>query len=127
MTILIAFHQSCYRNFKTYYQQKVQTEWADAFPPGVSYHRFIQWVPGTLVPMCAYLRSCFGKCSGISFMNSTCIKVCHNRSLPQHKVFADKAARGKTSVDWFFGFKLHLVVNDARRVVQYHIDSGEHR
>ncbi|WP_445242924.1 transposase [Microcoleus sp. N3A4] len=60
-------------------------------------------------------------------MNSTCIKVCHNRSLPQHKVFADKAARGKTSVDWFFGFKLHLVVNDARRVVQYHIDSGEHR
>jgi len=105
----------------------VQTEWADAFPGGVSYHRFIQWVPGTLVPMCAYLRSCFGKCSGISFMNSTCIKVCHNRSLPQHKVFADLAARGKTSVDWFFGFKLHLVVNDARRVVQYHIDSGEHR
>jgi hypothetical protein len=71
MTILIAFHQSCYRNFKTYYQAKVQTEWAEAFPGLVSYQRFIEWVPGTLVPMCAYLRSCFGKCSGISFMDST--------------------------------------------------------
>lgn len=53
MTILIAFHQSCYRNFKTYYQEKVQAEWADAFPGLVSYQRFIEWVPGTLVPMCA--------------------------------------------------------------------------
>lgn len=112
MTILIAFHQSCYRNFKAYYQKKVQTEWADAFPGLVSYQRFIEWVPSTLVPMCAYLRSCFGKCRGISFMDSTSLKVCHNRRIPQHKVFEDLAARGKTSVDWFFGFKLHLVVND---------------
>ena len=87
MTILIAFHQSCYRNFKTYYQAKVQTEWADAFPGLVSYQRFIEWVPGTLVPMCAYLRSCFGRCSGISFMDSTALKVCHNRRIAQHKVF----------------------------------------
>jgi hypothetical protein len=103
MTILIGFHQSCYRNFKTYYQEKVQTEWAAAFPGLVSYQRFIEWVPGTLVPMCVYLRSCFGKCSGISFMDSTCIKVCHNRRINQHKVFEGLAARGKTSVDWFFG------------------------
>jgi hypothetical protein len=55
MTIVIAFHQSCYRNFKTYYQEKVQTERAGAFPGLVSYQRFIEWVPETLVPMCAYL------------------------------------------------------------------------
>ncbi|MBW4541654.1 MAG: IS982 family transposase, partial [Myxacorys chilensis ATA2-1-KO14] len=79
MTILIGFHQSCYRNFKAYYQEKVQTEWAQAFPGLVSYHRFVEWIPGTLVPMCAYLRSCFGKCSGISFMDSTALRVCHNR------------------------------------------------
>ena len=64
MTILIAFHQSSCRNFKAYYQEKVQTEWADAFPGLVSYQRFIEWVPSTLVPMCTYLRSCFGKCRG---------------------------------------------------------------
>lgn len=124
MTISIAFHQSCYRNFKTYYQEKVQAEWADAFPGLVSYQRFIEWVPGTLVPMCAYLRSCFGKCSGISFMDSTCIKVCHNRRIGQHKVFEDLAARGKTSVDWFFGFKLHLVVNDRGELLNIILTPG---
>lgn len=124
MTILIGFHQSCYRNFKTYYQEKVQTEWADAFPGLVSYQRFIEWVPGTLVPMCAYLRSCFGKCSGISFMDSTSLKVCHNRRIQQHRVFENLAARGKTSVDWFFGFKLHLVVNDRGELLNIMLTPG---
>ncbi len=112
------------RNFKTYYQEKVQAEWADAFPGLVSYHRFIEWVPGMLVPMCAYLRSCFGKCSGISFMDSTSLKVCHNRRIKQHKVFEDLAARGKTSVDWFKGFKLHLVVNDRGELLNMILTPG---
>lgn len=124
MTILIAFHQSCYRNFKTYYQQKVQTQWAGDFPGLVSYQRFIEWVPSTLVPMCAYLRSCFGSCSGISFLDSTCLKVCHNRRIPQHKVFENLAARGKTSVDWFFGFKLHLVVNERGELLNVILTPG---
>jgi transposase len=124
MTILIGFHQSCYRNFKTYYQEKVQPEWAQAFPGLVSYQRFVEWIPSTLVPMCAYLRSCFGKCSGISFMDSTALKVCHNRRIKQHKVFEDLAARGKTSVDWFFGFKLHLVVNDRGELLNIILTPG---
>jgi hypothetical protein len=124
MTLLIAFHQSCYRHFKTYYQAKVQTEWAEAFPGLVSYQRFIEWVPSTLVPLCAYLRSCFGKCSGISFMDSTALKVCHNRRIKQHKVFEDLAARGKTSVAWFFGFKLHLVVNDRGELLNMMLTPG---
>lgn len=124
MTILIGFHQSCYRNFKTYYQEKVQAEWADAFPAVVSYQRFIDWVPSTLVPMCSYLRSCFGKCSGISFIDSTALKVCHNRRIKQHKVFEDLAARGKTSVDWFSSFKLHLVVNDGGELLNILLTPG---
>lgn len=124
MTILIAFHQSCYRNFKTYYQQKVQADWAEAFPGLVSYQRFIEWVPSTLVPMCAYLRSCFGNCSGISFLDSTPLRVCHNRRIERHKVFEDLAARGKTSVDWFFGFKLHLVVNDRGELLNIVLTPG---
>lgn len=132
MTILIGFHQSCYRNFKTYYQEKVQAEWVTEFPGIVSYPRFIDWVPSTLVPMCAYLRSCFGQCSGISFMDSTALKVCHNRRIRQHKVFEDLAARGKTSVVhlrwgealWFFGFKLHLVVNDRGELLNVILTPG---
>ncbi len=74
--------------------------------------------------MCAYLRACFGKCSGISFMDSTSLKVCHNRRIEQHKVFEDLAARGKTSVDWFFGFKLHLVVNDRGELLNIILTPG---
>jgi len=124
MTILIGFHQSCYRNFKAYYQKKVQAEWTAEFPGLVSYQRFIDWVPSTLVPLCAYLRSCFAQCSGISFMDSTALKVCHNRRIKQHKVFKDLAARGKTSVDWFFGFKLHLVVNDRGELLNFVLTPG---
>jgi hypothetical protein len=119
MTILIGFHQSCYRNFKTYYREKVQSQWQDAFPGLVSYQRFVEWMPSALLPLCAYLRSCFGACSGISFMDSTSLKVCHNRRIRQHQVFKNLAARGKTSVDWFFGFKLHLVVNDKGELLNF--------
>lgn len=112
MTIMIGFHQSCYRNFKAYFQDKVQVQWQAYFPGLVSYHRFVEWMPSTLLPLCAYLRSCFGSCTGISFLDSTSLKVCHNRRINQHRVFQNLAARGKTSVDWFFGFKLHLVVNE---------------
>lgn len=124
MTILIAFHQSSYRNFKAYYQQKVQQDWRQAFPTLGSYQRFVEWMPSALLPLCAYLRSCFGTCTGISFMDSTSLKVCHNRRIQQHRVFKDLAARGKTSVDWFFGFKLHVVVNDKGELLNFVLTPG---
>jgi hypothetical protein len=124
MTILIGFHQSYYRNFKTYYQELVCCHLQSAFPGLVSYGRFVEWMPSALLPLCAYLRSCFGSCSGISFMDSTSLKVCHNRRIPQHKVFQNLAARGKTSVDWFFGFKLHLVVNDKGELLNFVLTPG---
>jgi hypothetical protein len=124
MTILIGFHQSCYRNFKSYYVEKVQMQWGKDFPGLVSYQRFVEWTPSTLIPLCAYLRSCFGQCTGISFMDSTCLKVCHNRRIGQHRVFKNLAARGKTSVDWFFGFKLHLVINDRGELLNCQVTPG---
>lgn len=124
MTILVGFHQSCYRNFKTYYQELVQCHFQSAFPGLVSYGRFVEWMPSALLPLCGYLRSCFGDCSGISFIDSTSLKVCHNRRILQHKVFENLAARGKTSVDWFFGFKLHLVVNDQGELLNFVLTPG---
>jgi len=112
LTILIAFHSSAYRNFNAFYTQRVCVHWHSAFPGLVRYHRFVEWMPSALVPLCAYLRHCFGKCTGTSFIDSTSLKVCHNRRISRHRVFKDLAARGKTSVDWFFGFKLHLVINE---------------
>jgi transposase len=124
MTILIAFHQSAYRNFKVFYLEKVKTHWQSAFPALVSYQRFVEWMPDALLPLCAYLRHCFGSCTGISFMDSTSLKVCHNRRIQQHKVFEGYAKRGKTSVDWFFGFKLHLVVNDQGELLNIIVTAG---
>ncbi|MDJ0694018.1 MAG: transposase [Mastigocoleus sp. MO_188.B34] len=64
------------------------------------------------MPLCVYLKHCFGQCTGIGFIDATSLKVCHNRRIANHKVFDGLAARGKTSVYWFFGFKLHIVVNE---------------
>ena len=112
MTIITLFHASSYRNFKAYYTEQVLKHYAGAFPRLVSYQRFVELMPSALVPLCGYLQTRKGHCSGISFVDSTSLKVCHNRRIHSHKVFAGCARRGKTSVDWFFGFKLHLVTND---------------
>jgi len=112
MTILVLFHQQHYRTFKDFYLDHVCTHLRSEFPKLVSYSRFVSWIPSTLLPLCVYLKHCFGECTGISFVDSTSLKVCHNRRISRHRVFANLAARAKTSVGWFFGFKLHLVVSE---------------
>lgn len=124
MTIVIVFHQWRYRDFKTFYTQHVCVYWRSAFPGLVSYGRFVEWMPSVLLPLCVYLRCRFGDCRRISFIDSTSIKVCHNRRINSHKVFAGIAARGKTSVDWFFGFRLHLVVNDQGELLNFSLSAG---
>jgi hypothetical protein len=112
MTILILFHQSHYRTFKAFYTEYASVHLRGEFPGLVSYSRFVEFTPTVLLPLCGYLKHCFGGCTGISFMDATTLAVCDNRRIPQHKVFANLAERGKTSMGWFYGFKLHLVVND---------------
>ena len=66
MTLLIAFHQSQFRNFKAFYLGFVCLHWRKAFPLLVSYNRFIEYISSAIVPLCAYLHSLFGKCTGIT-------------------------------------------------------------
>src|SRR5512143_2133725 len=112
MTILIHFHQSHYRTFKAYYLLYVCRHLAEAFPNRLSYNRLVAVIPAALVPLCVYLLSLKGLVTGIALIDATSLVVCHNRRLQSHKVFQSVARRGKTSVGWFYGFKLHLVVND---------------
>lgn len=112
MTILIHFHQSHYRTFKAYYTEHVQLHLTSEFPHLVSYQRFVALIPGVMVPMLAYLQSRYGPCTGISFIDSTSLAVCDPKRISGHRVFAVDAKRGKTSMGWFFGFKLHVAVND---------------
>lgn len=124
MTIIVLFHASQYRNFKAYYIEQVMKQYAGAFPRLVSYSRFVELMPSALVPLCGYLQTRKGRCSGISFIDSTSLKVCHNRRIHSHKVFAECARRGKTSVDWFYGFKLHLVINDCGELLSLRLTPG---
>lgn len=118
------FTQAHDRNFKHYYLDHVCVYWVSEFPRLPSYNRLIEWMPSTLLPLCVDLKRCFGDCTGISFIDATSIKVCHNRRIPRHRVFQEIAARGKTSVDWLFGFKLHLVVNDQGELLNLQITPG---
>ncbi|HSM81253.1 MAG TPA: IS982 family transposase [Nodosilinea sp.] len=110
--------------YKAFYCKYVCVHWREAFPSLVSYNRFVEWMPSALLPLCVYLKHCFGACTGISFIDSSSLKVCHNRRIRRHKVFRGLAARGKISVDWFFGFKLHLVVNDQGELLNIQITPG---
>jgi hypothetical protein len=124
MTILIAFHTSPYRDFKAFYTTEVHQHWRAEFPNAVSYSRFVDFIPSTLIPLCAYLRHCYGTCTGITFVDATALAVCHNRRIAQHRVFAGLAQRGKTALGWFYGFKLHLLVNDKGELLAIALSPG---
>ena len=124
MTILILFQQSGYRTFKGFYTQYVQVHLRAEFPQLVSYTRFVELMPRMVVPLAVYLHTQLGTCTGISFIDSTALAVCKNPRIGQHRVFALDARRGKTSVGWFYGFKLHLVVNDRGELLAFCLTPG---
>jgi hypothetical protein len=125
MTILIHFHQSHYRNFKAYYCEHVLVHLRSEFPGLVSYTRFVDYIPSALLPLCAYFQKmCLGDCTGVSFIDSTSLDVCLTQRIASHKVFSGLAERGKTSTGWFFGFKLHLVINDRGELLSIHLTPG---
>lgn len=99
--------------------------WGDLFPRLVSYNRFIELQQRHFIPFAMYLKThCLGKCSGISFIDSTTLKVCKNQRIHNHKVFNGLAKRGKSSMGWFFGFKLHLVCNEKGELLSFYLTQG---
>jgi len=124
LTILVWYHMIGYRDFKRYYTEYVQKELRWAFPRQVSYTRFVELERDALVPLCAYLRTRLGRCTGIAFIDSTPLAVCHNRRIPSHRVFAEQAGRSQNSMGWFYGFKLHLVINDEGELLNWCLTPG---
>lgn len=124
MTILIYFHYSHYRDFKTYYLTYVCGNLAKEFPNLLSYKRFVALTRQTLAPLSAYLQSLKKTSDGIAFVDSTTITVCHPKRISSHKVFAGIAAIGKSTKGWFYGFKLHLVCNHRGELISCRITPG---
>lgn len=125
MTIIVYFHASHYRDFKHYYTEYVEVYLRPYFPDLVSYSRFVELMPRALVPLCNYLHTRKGRCTGITFVDSTPLAVCHNKRIGRHKVFDGYATRGKCSMGWYFGFKLHLMVNDQGELLAFRVSPGE--
>ena len=124
MTLLIAFHQSGYRTLKHFYERHVCVYWRAEFPHLVSYSRFVQLQKEMLTLLTFYLSANFGSCTGISFVDSTRLRVCDNKRISSHRVFATEAGRSKTSMGWFYGFKLHLVINENGELLDVALTAG---
>src|SRR5699024_3437730 len=78
----------------------------------------------SIIPLCSYLQSMMGDCTGISYIDSTKIAVCHNKRIYRHKVFKGLATRGKSSMGWFYGFKLHAIINHKGELVSVKVTAG---
>ncbi len=120
MTILIAFQFGSFRNFKHYYLFFIKEHLKSFFPRAVSYNRFVELESRVFFQMMFFLNlSAFGHCSGISFVDSTMIPVCHNLRRYTNKVFKGLATDGKGTMGWCHGFKLHFVCNDRGEIITF--------
>lgn len=125
MTICCLFHQiNGYRNFKSFYNLHIRGVLRKYFPNIVSYGRFVELMQLAALPLYHFLGTRIGKCTGIAFIDSTKIVVCHNKRISSHKVFKGLAERGKSSMGWFFGFKLHLIISEQGELLAVSLTPG---
>ena len=123
-TIVIAFHGSGYRTFKEFYTLQVLPHWRSAFPHLVSYNRFVELMPWSMMLLCCFLNTRRGEVTGISFINSTPIEVCHPCRSKSHRVFEGLVGWGKNSVGWHYGFKLHLMIDERGELLAFKLTPG---
>ena len=120
ITILLLFHFGTFKNFKHYYLHYIGVHLKKEFPKQLSYNRFIEMEQRVFIPMMFFINTvCFGKCTGITFVDSTPISVCHNKRIKRNKVFDGIAQTGKSTMGWFHGFKLHLVCNEKGELLSF--------
>jgi hypothetical protein len=125
MTIMVLFHLSNFKDMKHFYFIYVKAHLKAEFPRTVSYNRFVELMQSVIFPLAIYLKTQqMGHCTGISFVDSTPLRVCHNRRIHSHKVFSGIAKRGHCSIGWFFGFKLHLIINEKGDLLNFVITLG---
>ena len=120
ITILILFHSNTFRNFKHFYLFYVCRELKKEFPNLLSYTRFVERMPRVAIPLLLFLKlGLMGECTGIIFIDSTRIPVCENKRQSRNRVFKGYAQKGKSTMGWFFGFKLHLICNDRGELLNF--------
>lgn len=124
MTILVMFQMSKYRDFKSFYKGLLCMVYKPYFPHVPSYERFVNLMKKAIFPLTLFTQIKSGKRTGIYYIDSSCLPVCHLMRSKRHKVFDDTAHYGRTSVGWFFGLKLHIVVNNLGELMAFKITRG---
>jgi hypothetical protein len=126
LTIILLFHPSPCKNFKYFYQGYLCIFYREEFPKLCRYQRFIELKPRAL-PYLTLLLHWFCEQShktGLSFIDSTSLAVCHSKRISSHKVFKGLAAIGKTTKGWFLGLKLHVVINEKGQIQGVQLTAG---
>ncbi len=126
MTIVLWYPYSGYKTFKDYYEKHVLVYMQKDFSNLVSYNSFLELRNNLTMPLLifAQLRTQKTPCTGVSYIDSYPLKVSHTRRESSHKTFKGIAAKGKTSVGWFYGFKLHVVINHLGQILSFCITPG---
>lgn len=125
ITLMVLFHYGSHRCLKHFYLHYVKLHLSHLFPNTVSYNRFVELMQSATLPMTIFLKTqCLGEGTGISFIDSTPIRVCKNKRIKRNKVFKGIATTGKSTMGYFHGFKLHLVVNDKGEILNFAITQG---
>jgi len=125
ISLLISFHNGQFRNFKHFYVYYVSVHLKKDFPGIVSYNRFIELSHRHALVFMLFIQYALkGECTGISFIDSTVLRVCHNKRIKRNKVFKGIAEVGKSTMGWFFGFKLHLIINDKGEILSFYLTKG---
>lgn len=124
LTIVIMYHTSYAKNFKYFYKTCIEYIYKNDFPRALSYNRFIELIPRLFIPLNILIHLLLGETSGTYFIDATTIKICHNQRRYSNKVFKGLAKQGKSSMGYFYGFKLHLVINERGEVIALKITKG---
>lgn len=120
IVILILFHSCDFRCFKHYYKEYVCKHLAHLFPRLVSYNHFVELEKKILLPLTVFIKIVLlGTCMGISFVDSTSLRVCRNQRILIHKNFNGLTEHEKCSMGWFFGFKLYLIIKDKGEILNF--------
>jgi len=124
LLVMVLFPASPFKDFKRFYRYGVCGLYRSCFKEVPVYERFVALMPRLLVPMAVLLYSLRGEETGLYFADATSLAVCHNKRISRNRVFAGMAARGKTSMGWFYGLKLHLVINHKGEIMAVKITPG---
>jgi transposase len=118
-----------HHNWKQYYRF-IQTYHAKDFPNLPNYQNFIadmnQLSGLAMLMLSAFMRffRSITDTGRIKIVDSTKLEVCKIKREFTHKVCQNFAKKSKSSMGWFYGFKLHIIVNELMQILELRITPG---